>query len=834
MPWVIIAGTTGKIAGQVISRSTNEPLLGANVFLEEIALGASTDEDGYFYILNVPPGEYRLTAQYIGFRMVTQLNVLVQVDRTTVINYSLESETLQSEENIVVEAERPLVQKDITSTVQNIGGQQINALPVNSVNQVLQLQAGVVNTGALHVRGGRSGEVAFFIDGHRIEDPLFNEEVIEINNQAIQQMEFLSGTFNAEYGNAMSGVVNIITRENFGKLRADVSYKRTNLSIESASNNLNERYWEGYLNGPLWPGSPVGFLLTGKKVDADNYYFSGISRTVPDSTGKLLYESVEFSKDKAFGFNDYGTILGKIYFHPFSTGKIALSYNYSDREWQSYVHDLRFIPDTSYIRTSASHLLGLNFTHAISKELFYDLKLSYYQYTFLRTLGGLDYTQYPIPLFIRFDNSLFYRKAADSAYEDQKTNSYTVKFDLTYQWNRFNLLKAGLDVKRYDLDYFFLNNPNNPLARYEVIYRLKPYEGAFYLQDKIEFDSIILNLGLRFDYYDPKTSYIQNPLDPGSEVESEMKTSFSQRIGIAYPVTQNMVFHFAYGQFFQRPPFEVMYENLNREFGTVEPLFGNPDLEPEKTASFELGLHTTLGASSSLQTTFFSKKIENLVGVAWNYQPLPYAYYLNEDFASVKGFEISAQLSRHYFFLGLNYTYSLAEGSSSYQQERYSGVYDVVGTQSLRFLPLDFDQRHTANAQLKISFGPDEAPFGFLPVVFQNSFANVLVRYGSGLPYTYNPERARYVADRNNSRMPSTITFDLLLQKDIVISPTRITFFLDIRNLLDRKNVRSVYSTTGSPDDSGSDLRRATPDYMQDPTNYYAPRTIYGGITLGL
>ncbi len=228
----------------------------------------------------------------------------------------------------------------------------------------------------------------------------------------------------------------------------------------------------------------------------------------------------------------------------------------------------------------------------------------------------------------------------------------------------------------------------------------------------------------------------------------------------------------------------------------------------------------TLGASTSAQVTFFSKKIENLIGVAWVYQPHAYAYYVNEDFATVNGFEVSTKVRLQNVSFAVNYTYSVAKGSSSTQQERYTSVYNIVGVQSLRFLPLDFDQRHTGNAQIGIDFGKDEGPFGFLPPVFQNTTFNFIMRYGSGLPYTFNPARSIYVAEPNNALLPATFNVDLFARKAFMLGPLELGVFVDVRNLLNRRNVVSVYSATGSPDYSGEESVKATPDWQQDPTNY--------------
>ncbi len=825
---VAAAGTTGKLAGRIIDRQTGEPVIGASVVIASTTMGASTDIDGYYHIINVPPGTYDVTISCVGYARVSH-RATIRVDLTTTLDIALVPQAVEMGD-VVVQAERMVIQRDQSSTMQRTNADELAVLPVNTISGVLQLQTGVVNTGALHIRGGRAGEVGYYLDGYRVEDPLFNGSVVEINNQAIQEMELLSGTFNAEYGNALSGIVNIVTKENISRLRANLSYKRTNIGLEDASDNLNERYFEGTVSGPLWAGSPIGFLVSGKKVDAESYYFSGLT----DTTGGTR-RSVEFSKDKPYGFNDLLTLVGKVTWSPFGSAKITLLDNYSKRKSRSYNHVMRFIPDSTYLTTSESNLVGLNFRHAVTADLFYEIRLSAYQYSYLRSVDGRSPTEYTRALFTTFTNSLFYQNMSQSVYEDQTTKSYAMKADMTWQMDRINLVKAGLELKSNDLDYFYNSNPVNPTDQIVNVYRKKPLEGSGYIQDKIEFETIVLNLGLRYDFFDAATTYPQDPINPNdpqrAPFETKIQSTLSPRLGIAYPVRDNMVFHFTYGQFFQRPEYQVLYNNLERAFanrGTT--LFGSPALKPEKTSSYELGVMTTIGAHSSVQTTFFSKKIENLTGVAWNYTPLAYAYYVNEDFASVKGFEVSTKTRLEDISFAVNYTYSIAKGSSSSQQERYTNVYNIVGVQSLRFLPLDFDQRHTGNAQISVDFGKNEGPFGVLSTVFENSTATLLARYGSGLPYTFNPARAIYVAEQNNSRLPAIFTVDLFARKAFFLGPVELGLFFDVRNLMDRKNIVSVYSATGLPDRSGDESTRATPDYQQDPTNYSAPRTIYIGV----
>jgi len=826
---VVMGGDTGKLAGKISDKQTGEPLAFASVIIKSLKpnAGATTDADGYYHIINLPPGNYDVTISYVGYATVTR-RVSIKVDQTTNLDVLMSTQEVTTNE-VVVTGERQVIQRDQNSTIQRTAAEELKTMPVNTITDVLQLQTGVVNTGALHVRGGRSGEVGYYIDGYRIEDPLFNSAVVKINNQAIQEMELLSGTFNAEYGNALSGVVNIVTKENSEKLRGNISYKRTNIGFDGPSKDLNERYVEGTFSGPLWSGSPLDFMISGKKVDANSYYFSGLTQTTSNGL-----ESIDYSKDKPYGFNDEFSMIAKVSWKPFSSGKITLLDNYSKRKWRSYNHTMRFIPDSTYLYNSESNLIGLNFRHTLTNDLFYDIRLSYYQYNYMQSVNGFSQDQYTFPAYSTFFNSLFYRNMSSTVYSDQKTKTYSIKGDMTWQFNRTNLIKGGLELKLNDLNYYYINNPKNPKDQTVNIYNKSPFEGSGYIQDKIEFETIVLNLGLRYDFYQANTSFPEDPFDKTTMTDTKIKSSLSPRVGIAYPVLENMVFHFSYGQFFQKPEYQTLYNNLERVFsnrGTT--LFGSPNLEPQKTSSYELGIMTTIGMGSSLQFTFFSKKIENLIGVAWIYNPHAFAYYVNEDFASVKGFEASLKTRLHNFYFAANYTFSIAKGSSSNQQERYSNVYNIVGVQSLRFLPLDFDQRNTANMQIALDFGNNEGPFGFMPSVFENFSINLIGQYGSGLPYTFNPARAIYVAEPNNARMPETINFDLLARKSFPIGPVTMGVYVDVRNLLDRKNVAYLYSATGSPTLTGDQTNKATSDYMQDPTNFFAPRTIYVGMDIG-
>ena len=208
------AGETGKIAGRVQDAQTGEALVGISVVVEGSTMGASTDLDGRFTIVSVPPGTYAVVASGVGFQRRRVTNVKVSVDFTTRLEIQLGTEEITLE-GVEVEAEAPMVRRDLTSSQAVVDASTIAALPVENVTQVLALQAGIIQGagGEIHIRGGRSTEISYTVNGVSIVNPFDNSRSVQIATNAIQELSVVSGTFNAEYGNALSGVVNTVTKE---------------------------------------------------------------------------------------------------------------------------------------------------------------------------------------------------------------------------------------------------------------------------------------------------------------------------------------------------------------------------------------------------------------------------------------------------------------------------------------------------------------------------------------------------------------------------------------------------------------------------------------------
>jgi len=163
----IYAGTTGKIAGRGTDSQTGEPLAGVNVVVEGTSMGAATDADGRYVILNLPPATYNIKAGMIGYASITVREVRVEIDLTTTANIEMKTEALQGE-TVEVVAEKKVIRKDVAASQQSITSEEIKALPVSSVTDVLGLRAGI--TSDLTIRGSSSTETMFMVDGVVLRD----------------------------------------------------------------------------------------------------------------------------------------------------------------------------------------------------------------------------------------------------------------------------------------------------------------------------------------------------------------------------------------------------------------------------------------------------------------------------------------------------------------------------------------------------------------------------------------------------------------------------------------------------------------------------------------
>ncbi len=206
----LFASTTGKVAGRITDAKSGVPLIGVNVVIETTAMGAATDNDGYYVIVNIPPGVYDITATMMGYKPYTVRSTRVEIDMTSTFDFRMEVEAIQGEV-IKVTAQRKLIKKDVAASQISITAESIESMPVISIKDVLGLQAGV--TTDLGIRGSGSDQAIFMVDGVILRDERTNQPNTSIPLSAVNEISVQSAGFGAEYHNVRSGVVNVVTKE---------------------------------------------------------------------------------------------------------------------------------------------------------------------------------------------------------------------------------------------------------------------------------------------------------------------------------------------------------------------------------------------------------------------------------------------------------------------------------------------------------------------------------------------------------------------------------------------------------------------------------------------
>ena len=897
---IVEAGVTGKITGKIIDKSSGEPVPYVNVYIKSISRGGATDEEGYYALLNVPPGKYTITASAIGYITTSVQNVIVSMDLTTQVNIEFQPTVLESSEEVVVQAKRPIITRDLTATTAIVSSSDIEALPITEFREVLELQAGVIGG---HVRGGRSGEVVYAIDGVPMTDTYDGSTVIDVNTSAIQELQFVSGAFNAEYGKALSGYVNIATKEAGEKFEVGITsyvgdYLSNHTEIFRGIDQFNLssiQNIEGFISTPLI-GNKLSFYGNVRYLNFDGWmYGKNIYSPWDITTNKgpsvPIEERYEFQstgngKFVPMNWNDKINFHTKLSYKPLPGLKVNYNFMYEKNEYKDYDHGFSYNPNGDFkrFRTGYTNILGI--THVVSDEMYYQLNVSYfskeYKHYVYEDPYDTRYTHYDLLNQEPQDVPSFLTGGTKNQHFYRKTNTFTTKLDITSQVNKLHQIKAGFDLSIHKLSYNkysllqengllnpeisrnpFVNtripDPNDPNENLSIdLYTRKPIEISAYIQDKIEFENIVINLGFRYEVFMPEGKILADPTDPdiyrprrpeniSKTIEERLaywykdasvKSQVSPRLGISFPFSAMGVFHFSYGYFFQIPNFELLYQNPEYKFGIGTGnigIAGNPDLEAEQTINGEVGFSYGLNPNISLDVTGYFRDIRNLAGTRADEINMfggsgSYSQLVNSDFGFVRGvvFTLDKRFSDDWS-AKIDYTYQTAMGNASdpaaTRNQRVGGEEPEI-----QLIKLDFDQKHTFNA----TFNYAVDSWGL----------SLIGRFGSGMPYT--PTQSLDVSKllTNTEIKPSLYNIDLKAHKSIIISQYRVTLFARIFNLFDVKNEVNVYTDSGTANFTLEEYLRQQQnlpalvntlnEYYRIPYFYSQPRRIELGFSIQL
>jgi outer membrane receptor protein involved in Fe transport len=400
---------------------------------------------------------------------------------------------------------------------------------------------------------------------------------------------------------------------------------------------------------------------------------------------------------------------------------------------------------------------------------------------------------------------LFVGEGDTRSWHYRATEDYIGKFDFTKTLNKVHEIKTGVQVTSYRISVYENSLPWDPNPFWDA-YSYEPLVAAVYLQDKADFEDLVVRAGLRFDYLDSKAEVRVFPESLGSSPEIsdslvmvDPKYRFSPRLGLSYPITERVKFRFSYGHFFKNPSFNDLFSYADRTAAELRSrgniVVGNADMAAEKTIAYELGFDAQLTDIFAFDLTMFYKDVFDLSGLRpVQALPQPYTMYYNVEYARIQGFEATmTKVLNQYWSLRAGYTFQIARGTASTAFDQYQRSTPL---QVDYFL--DQDQRHAVNADLTFAFPTD---FTFVPL--RDFDVATVFTYGSGGPYTRQDDRGDRIGMENEYRMPDAYNVDMRIAKDFRFGGIGLAINCDISNLLDNERILYVHPTTGEPDITG-------------------------------
>ena len=811
---MLYGGISGTISGHVTIGQTGEPLAGVQVIIDGTNRGAVCDATGTFILANVSPGNYDLRFEMIGYTKKVLTGVPVIIDLQTQLDVELEIATL-SGETVVVESNAKDLSQQITSTTRFISPEQLENMPVQNYQELVESQPGVA---AGHVRGGRKTELLYLVDGMPIQNMIDGKNGSELPNTAIIDISVQTGGFTAEYGNAMSGVVNILTKEGqdefFLKTQAHVlDYSQDPQPFDATHKPFEYKY-------DLAFGGPI--LNTHA-----SYFFSG---DVHVPTSRMLQEQFGvrrmsiFDPDSSINYN----LTGKLttYFLN-QTFKLSIQDIFSSWEWREYDHLWKYSLDALPDQAKYSNRIAVSIGHTLTANTFYEANFSHY--SFIQSIFGQSDILKSVPIT---SDSGYVIEGQYPWWMDHIESQYFSKLVATTQFSENLQVKAGGSFTQYQLyrknvlrrDIKNWSDGFPVYITYDSEYEYDPRRGGLFLQGKYTTGELVINSGLRYDFFDPRAerpeieidfteSDDQWVLDTISTTPASIKTSISPRIGMAWVIDDRSKFHFNYGYFFQMPIFDYLYANPNLNVATGFSAIGDADLEPAQTRAIEFGFMQPLGGWGLVDIVIFTKDVINLIDsntllvYGDNYKKEGFTRFVNIGQSAIQGVEVFLEGRLNNSFNGnLAYTMMTAKGSSSYS---FEGLWrnKQVNTKSSQFYPLSWDQRHTLVLNLEWS------SLEWLSSV-------VSLRYNSGLPYTV--DKGEYTIP-NSERMDPTQAINIRLNGSWNLATVgHLRAFFEVTNLLDQQNILWVDSNGYSG------------GILNDPAAYDLSRRVRIGIGIDL
>ncbi len=896
----IYGGTTGKVRGVISDKDTGERLPGTNISIVNSSMGSSADSEGAFVIINISPGTYDLRLSMIGYGSVRMRNVRVDINQTTDVgNIKMSTEVLTLDE-IVVQANKNIVDMGVSGSYLNIESDDIAFLPVTDISQVIGLQAGIEG---LEIRGSSESQSAFMVDGFLLNDERSNKPYTSVSLSTVKEVQVQTGGFNAEYGNIRSGVINIITddaslSEYHGSFMMNYSppaQKHFDTSVYDTNSYFlrpyldNDVCWTGTDNGswdeqrkkqyPAFEGwNEISYILmnddspnndltpeglqklfefqhrrNGVIKRPDQYFDATIGGPLPVFLGvqnkNLRFSLSHHHKENMFviplsmdGNIDYSTRL-KLLAHLSKQTKVNITtllgetHSVSPYVWKttptgsvlestydvaniingSSGNSIIFMPGYYSPTTISRKMFGLKINHMFNPNEYFEFILQYMnnQYnTYQIEERDTSKTNEVIPNYFVDEAPYGYWGYGETGYDgmsiggwmnlgrDKTVNSTILgRLDYVNQINNRHQLKSGLSftINNYNVKSSTVN-PSMSTWNRSLVYNISPYRGAIYIQDKIETEGFIANIGVRaeissanadiytLDVYD---EYYSQGL--GNDIEEEVEKTKSKsvitaspRLGISHPITDDSKLYFNYGHFYSEPASAYRFR-LQRESNGLVTHMGNPDMSLERTIAYEVGYSKSFNNSLLVNITAYYKDVTDQSG--WVYyqnvdNSVQYKKASNNNYEDIRGLELSFSKSRGKWFSGfMNFTYLVKTSGyfgllKYFQDPNLQSEYERTNIYQEKPNPRPYI-RTQLSFYTPVNFGP-KVLSEFYPL--SNWIFSTIGYYKTGAFATYNPDNTPGI--RDNVQWKDKYGLDLRIDRTINVSNIKVKIFADIYNVL--------------------------------------------------
>ncbi len=751
------AATTGKIAGTVTDEETGEKMVGVNVYIQGTHLGASTDIDGNYFILNIPPGSYAVIAEMIGYATTNVTAVRVNADRTTIVDFPMKTESVAGNEVVVV-AEREVVPLDVASSkVSVVVAEAMENSPIRDVRNLLRVQAGIESGPTAEdivMRGGGGDQILMLVDGASLNDERRNRPFLNVPLSAVESVDIITGGFNAEYGNVRSGMLQLNTKEGGDKYTASFDFRGSPPHYKHFG---DDKYWTQDWN--RWGGVEnmegdetfEGWIAFAERLNNDEIPDNDITAEDARAKWEWFHRPVKYGKEGPADYQVEGSFGGPIpmldrtsfffsgrvesqasivpYYQTTSRSQLSreissyqlkltswlsnriklnvtglysvqnwlgpqrgLSRNFIGlADWWNDAHVFKYQMGYSPFKQTTA-MVSARMTHTLSQKTFYNAQIERFstlddRRTFVprdtsdlfqlpnsgEWLDETPWGHYDAP---RIQDQLgVYRTLGWPATLDSSSiTTWRAKFDIQSQINTANNVKAGVEVVYSDLKenmrYSEITNQVEIIQKYTR----NPVRASAFIQNKLEWEGMIANFGLRMDYNDADGKYHTDPFSPYYSAQlidslseapgekSKSQLNLQPRLGVSHPIGKNTKIYFNYGHFYSVPTNNQYYGvRIGSAGQTKLELLGNPNLEIPRTVAYELGYDQNLLDAVLLHFAGYYRNISDQTGVV-NYVSadgtVNYDTYTSQNYEDIFGLEFRAEKTYGRFFHGwVNYNW---------------------------------------------------------------------------------------------------------------------------------------------------------------------------------